>query len=219
MLFATCSQFHHLPRIMLVASTKRFITLLFASQTILAASVPAAPVKLVSRPSCGNNGAVAFSSKPELAAAVTCYTTFTGCNSTDLPETARTSVQDLGVLGELMDLGFLDGSLKGGTIDKDVVIKNILAVRDDPQRYSMQQSLVDNLIRNLERVLKSVLKLVSDLLRDLTREFGTSMSDWCVESVDNLDYLFAGLSVSEIIHLEAHGELASHGRATSFTGL
>ena len=184
---------------MIVASSKYLITILFVSQTVLAAFVPAAPVRLVDRRPCGTNGAVAFSSKSELAAAVTCFSTFKGCNSTDLPEAARTSVQDLGVLDQLMDLGLLDGSMKGGTIDKDVLTSNILAIRNDPQRYSMQQSLVDNLVRNLERVLRAVFKLLEDLLRDLTRQFGASMSDWCVESVDNLDYLFAGLSVSQVM--------------------
>ena len=37
---------------------------------------------------------------------------------------------------------------------------------------------------------------VNDLLRDLTRNFGPSAAEWCVESVDNFDYLFAELTVS-----------------------
>lgn len=87
--------------------------LLIISQAVLVTS-NAAQVGLVSRRPCGSSGAVAFSSKPELAAAVTCYVTFQGCNSTDLPEAARTKVQDLGVLGELMDLGLLNAQGRRG---------------------------------------------------------------------------------------------------------
>ncbi|GKY94167.1 hypothetical protein MPSEU_000382700 [Mayamaea pseudoterrestris] len=138
---------------------------------------------------CGDTGKAYFRSTNELRAAVSCITTFQNCNSTDLPESSRTTLSDLGVLGAVLETGSLDAVLDGRDVDAQVLTN---ALGGDVWKELQVNSIIDQLFKDLEALVIALLDLLINLLEGLRGSFGP-LSTWCVGSLTNLDNVFAGL--------------------------
>jgi hypothetical protein len=179
------------PSTMIFTPLKLLTVFAVASQAMLASPAVA---QAVGKPVCGTTGAANFVSLPELSAAVTCLTTLTGCNSTDLPVAARTDLHDLGALGVLLNAGVLDGALNGGMLDKYTLTSILGGLIGGGVLGGLLGGLLHNV--NLSDLVDDLLEIVRQLLHNLLGTFGTSIGSWCVESLSSFDNLFAGLTVS-----------------------
>ena len=200
---------------MIFASFKSFAAVALASQAMFTAPAHA-QVDAVTNIVCGAAGAANFLSPTELLAAVTCLTTLTGCNSTDLPAVARTDLLDLGILGDLLDNGVLDSVLKGGLINGGLLDTSVLTglldggVLDDLLNGGLLGGdLLGGLLGNVGDVVDEVLNLVEELLANLLGYYGDDISGWCVGLLSNFDNLFSGLTVSVLCERGCVEELIS----------
>jgi hypothetical protein len=171
---------------------------------------------------CGAAGAANFLATSELLAAVKCITSLSDCNSTSLPEAARTDLTNLDALNliqALLDKGILDQVLNGGIVDIPLLtgllegglLEELLGeglldgllgdILDGDLLGGLLGGVLDgvleNLLDNVEDVVDKVLELVDELLSNLLGFYGDNITRWCTGLLSSFDGIFAGLDVSE----------------------